>query len=180
MSKRPQIARDEGFTLVELLMAAALLLGLLAVMGASLTVIAGSQPRIADRSAQIQQGRVMIERLTRELREGSNLQAPTASSLTFFTYVRTQACGESNPPASPSEPAIQCQVSYVCTAGTCTRQEGGGSPVELVDGLNSNEVFTYTPATDPDHVTVTLEYPGEDGGESVTFSDGAALRNAPN
>jgi type II secretory pathway pseudopilin PulG len=172
------LAREEGFTLPELLMAAALLIGLLAVMAASLTVVAGTQPRIADRSAQIQEGRAMIERLTRELREGSNLQAPTASSLSFLTFVRTQTCDDSAPPVSSSTPAIQCQVTYVCTDGTCTRQQGTGIPVELVDGLRSSQVFSYSPTIEPNHVTVTLEYPGEDGGESVTFRDGAALRNA--
>jgi hypothetical protein len=49
--------------------------------------------------------------------------------------------------------------------------------VRLVDGLRSNAVFTYAPAVNPGHVTVTLEYPGDDGEETVTLSDGAALRN---
>ena len=164
-------------------MAAAILIGLLAIMGAGITVIARNQVRIADRSAQIQQGRAMIEGITRELREGSGVQNQTSSSLSFLTYVRGQQCGGSEPPASDDTPAIQCRVTYACSDGGCTRTEarpdgsGPGPPVRMVDGLRSDAIFTYVPAGNPGHVTVTLEYPGEDGDETVTLSDGAALRN---
>jgi type II secretory pathway pseudopilin PulG len=176
--------REDGYTLPELVMAATALIGLVAIMGAGLTTIARNQVRIADRSAQIQQGRTMIERITRELREGSGVQNPTSSSLSFLTYVRRQQCGGSESPTSETTPAIQCRVTYTCSSGVCTRAEalpngsGSGPAVILVEGLRSNSVFTYAPnATNPGHVTVTLEYPGQDGDETVTLSDGAALRN---
>ena len=164
-------------------MAMGLLLGLLAVMAASLTLIVGTQPRIADRSSQIQDGRVMIERITRELREGSSIESPTASGVSFLTYVRTTQCGAAQPPPSSATPAIQCRVTYTCTAGRCVRSEapptapGSGTTKTLLDGLRSSQVFSYTPVTNPDYVSVTLEYPGEEGGESITLTDGAAMRN---
>jgi hypothetical protein len=168
----------------ELVMAATALIGLLGIMGTGITVVAHNQARIADRSAQMQEGRVMVERLTRELREGSGVQSPTSSSLSFLTYVRRQQCGGSESPTSETTPAIQCRVTYTCSSGACTRAEalpngsGSGPAVLLVDGLRSNAVFTYAPnATNPGHVTVTLEYPARDGDETVTLSDGAALRN---
>jgi hypothetical protein len=38
-------------------------------------------------------------------------------------------------------------------------------------------VFSYVPSTNPTYVSVTLEYPGRGGEESVTLTDGAAMRN---
>jgi Tfp pilus assembly protein PilW len=174
---------EQGYTLVELLVAATALIGLVAIMGAGITIVARNQVRIADRSAQIQQGRAMIERITRELREGSGVQNPTSSSLNFLTYVRRQQCGGTQPPSSDAAPAIQCRVTYACAGGACTRAEAlpdgsGSGPAEtMVEGLRSNAVFTHVPPTNPGHVTATLEYLGDDGEETVTLSDGAALRN---
>jgi hypothetical protein len=147
-------------------------------------VIARTQPRIAERSAQLEQGRAMVERVTRELREGSDLQSPTATGLSFLTFVRTQQCGSGTQPTSSATPGLRCRVSYTCTAGTCWRTEAlpdGSSPgpaVKAVEGLNTTEVFDYSPSpTAAEHVAVTLEYPALEGDESVTLSDGAALRN---
>jgi type II secretory pathway pseudopilin PulG len=176
------LAPEHGFTLTELLIAMTALIGLLAVMGAGISLVARNQVRIADRSAQIQQGRAMIERFTRELREGSDVEDATGSGLNFLTFVRTPACG-TPAPVAPTDTAIQCRVSYLCTAGRCTRSEGtpegpGGTPVTVADGLrDTSAVFSYSPPTDPGHVGVRLEYPAQDGGESITLSDGAALRN---
>jgi hypothetical protein len=111
------------------------------------------------------------------------LQSPTSSSLSFLTFVRRQQCGTSQAPSSSAAPAIQCRVSYACADGECWRTEalpdgsGPGPAVMLVDGLRSNAVFEYWPTDAPHHVTVTLEYPDEEGGESITLSDGAAFRN---
>lgn len=178
------LRQEDGYSLPELLMAAVLLLGLLAVGGMMLGVVVRTQPRVAERSAQIQQGRTMIEQLTRELREGSEVETPFLSStLTFNTFVRKQACGDSTPLTSPSTPARECEVQYACTAGSCRRTEKEPdsattpSSTLMVEGLNSSEVFSYSPASAPRHVTVTLEYPAQAGGESITLSDGAALRN---
>ena len=178
------ISREDGFTLPELLLAAALLIGLMGVMAAMITVVARTQPRIAERSGQIQSGRVMIEQLTRELREGSQLSGTqTASTLSFLTFVRRQVCGGTALPTSAATPAIECRVSYTCTAGACTRVEAlpsgnqPGPPVRIVEGLNSSEVFGYSAPTNPGHVTVNLEFPAQEGDEAVTLSDGAALRN---
>jgi len=177
-----RLAPEHGYTLVELLIAMTALIGLVAIMGAGISLVVRNQVRVADRSAQIQQGRAMIERFTRELREGSQVEAADGSGLSFLTYVRKQQCGSPGPP-TPSDRAIQCRVRYACAAGECTRSESApgaeeGAAVTLVGGLRSTStVFSYLPPTDPAHVTVQLEYPAEDGGESITLSDGAALRN---
>jgi Tfp pilus assembly protein PilW len=178
--------RDErgAIGMMELLTAAALTVMLVGTIGILLIVSARQQPRISDRAAAIQQGRVLVEQFTRELREGFAVEAtPNASTITFRTYVRRASCG-STAPLAPSQPAIVCKVTYACTTGTCTRTENpvsgaqAGQPVVMATGLASSSVFTYTPsASAADHVGVTLAYPATGGDDAITISDGADLRN---
>jgi type II secretory pathway component PulJ len=169
-----------GHTLVELLVATSMFLALLAVGLGVLPMVLRSEPRISERAAHIQQGRALIERLTRELRQGSDVSAATSTGLTFLTYVRRTGCGNS----AVTEHAIQCRVTYSCQGGTCTRTErnpdgtGTAPPVQLVEGLQS-ALFTYLPGpTLPEYVTVRLAYPAEGGDDAITLEDGANLRNA--
>jgi len=171
---------EAGHTLVELLVAASMFLGLLAVGLAVLPMVLRSEPRISERAAGIAEGRVLIERLTRELRQGSDVQAATSTSLAFLTYVRRTQCGG----GTVTETAIQCRVTYSCQGGTCTRTErnpdgtGTAGPVQLAEGLQS-ALFGYLPnAAAPEYVTVSLAFPAEGGDDAVTLEDGANLRNA--
>jgi prepilin-type N-terminal cleavage/methylation domain-containing protein len=180
--------REEGgFTLAEMLVA--IMITLIAFSSAMLVlnVAQRAQPRISDRSDSIQEGRVWIERLTRELRQGATMVGtPTASSMTFLTYVQHSACG-----STASGSSIQCRVSYVCSSsGTCTRTErspdgtGTAPAVQVVSGLQSNSVFTYSPtAAGAEYVGVTLQFPATDeAGETedaITLQDGVSLRNFP-
>lgn len=145
-----------------------------------------SQPRISDRGVSIQQGRVWIERLTRELRQGATMAGTaTATSLSVLTYVRHSSCG-----SSTVGTAIQCRVTYTCTAGTCSRTEASpdgstsDAPQQMVTGLQSNNVFSYSPtASAPEYIGVALQFPATDEpGETedaVTLQDGVNLRNYP-
>jgi Tfp pilus assembly protein PilW len=179
--------RDErgAIGMMELLTTAALTVVLVGTIGILLVVSARQQPRISDRAASIQEGRALVEQFTRELREGFAVQAtPTASSVTFRTYVRRSSCG-SSASLSPSQPAIACRVTYSCASGTCTRTENPisgaqtGQPVTMVTGLASSDVFSYLPsASSPDHVGVTLVFPALAGDDdAITITDGADLRN---
>jgi hypothetical protein len=179
------LRREDGVTLVELLWVA--VLGIL-VFGLALTMLefaVRTEPRLSERAASVQQGRALTERITRELRQGATVSIATPSRLVFATYVKRSSCG-----GSPADTAIQCQVEYSCSAGTCTRTErntdgsGGGGPVQLVDGLVTSDVFSYLPTPDgPDYVGVRLVYPATDApGETedaVTLEDGVNLRNFP-
>jgi hypothetical protein len=170
----------------ELLTTAVLTVLLIGTVGMVLVVGARQQPRISDRAASIQQGRVLVEQFTRELREGFAVEttpAPTSSTVTFRTYVRRASCGGSGS-LSPSQPAIVCKVTYSCGSGTCTRTENPvtgaqtGSAVTMVDGLANSNVFSYLPsASAPDHVGVTLVFPAEGNEDAITITDGADLRN---
>jgi prepilin-type N-terminal cleavage/methylation domain-containing protein len=174
------ITGTDGFTLPELLVA--LLLGLV-VIGAGVTVVTASlnnQPRLTSRTDRIQEARTTMERITRELRQGSSVTAATSSQLTLLTYVHRSSCG-----GGVARSSIVCRVTYTCTAGTCTRTEAqpnGSSPgpaVQVVSGLSNGIVFVYTPpaSSAPAYVTVTLSFPAQGGDDAITLGDGAALRN---
>jgi prepilin-type N-terminal cleavage/methylation domain-containing protein len=177
---------EAGFTLVELLVAMTLSL---IVIGATVSVFTSgvrSEPRISDRSAHIQEAQTMAERVSRELRQGSNATSADPAQLMILTYVPRTACGN---PAVGS--AIRCRVFYSCdTAGTCTRTECGpnvlapptgcGAPTQVVEGLLDNEVFAFTPRTPGQaFVSVRLAFPATEGEDAITIEDGVALRNPP-
>ncbi len=173
-----ELGRDErGFTLVELLVA--MVLGFVVIGGGVMMFTAGirSQPRVDTQAAAIQQARTSMERMIRELRQGSSVPTANGSTLAVVTYVRDATCGATTP---------MCRVTYTCAAGTCTRavaHPDGTSPgpaVRVVQGIsNSTAVFAYTPptATTGASVGVTLAFAGEDGSNAITLSDAATLRN---
>jgi len=82
---RGQGEHEAGFTLVELLIAG---ISGLVVVGAAVTVFVASirsEPDISSRAAQIQQARTTMERLTRELRQGSGIAVASPSQLSLNT-----------------------------------------------------------------------------------------------
>ena len=54
-----------------------------------------------------------------------------------------------------------------------------GPAVQVVNGLSSTNVFSYTPPTPtaPAYVGVTLAFPAKGGSDAINLTDGAALRN---
>jgi type II secretory pathway pseudopilin PulG len=173
-------ARDQGgFTIPELLVG--LTLGLIVIGGAMalLQRAVAQQPVASDRAAQIQQGRTMIERLTRELRQGETISGASATGLTILTYVDLLTCG-----GAPASSANFCRITYACSGTTCSRTvrnpDGSGSApaTTAVSGLSSPNVFTYSPSSnDPSYVGVRLVYPAADGDDAVTLDDGVTMRN---
>src|SRR5436309_3545791 len=90
---------DGGFTIAELLIGA--MMGLIVIGAATMVFTAGmqAQPGLSKRDNAISQGRYAMERLTRELRQGSSVSSATANQLSFVTYVHspsTCAAGYSN------------------------------------------------------------------------------------
>lgn len=174
---------EQGLTIVELLVAAA---AMIVVAAAAMTLVPltiRNEERVRDKAGAVQEGRVLVERLTRELRQGSAvIPTPTASTISFRTYVHRSSCG-----GGSAATAIECQVTYSCdTAGTCTRSErnpdgtGSAAAVTMVTGLASGSGFSYLPnAASPTYVTIRLIFPSDDGDDAITVEDGASLRNLP-
>ena len=171
--------RDErGMTFPELIVATAIALVVAAAGMAVVSMANRTQPGISQRASDLQLGRNLIERLTRELRQGQGVAAPSSSGLQILTYVEGASCTSSAPGTS------FCRVTYSCGSTACTRTQAnpdgtGSSPPEpAATGITGPNVFTYSPTTvDPNYVGVKLEYPGADGEEAVTLSDGVSLRN---
>lgn len=181
---RRRAAAEDGVTLVELLVATSLLLATLGIAVMLMNVASRNQPRIVDRNVDVGQARVLQERIGRELRQGYRLEGESATGFTVYTYRRVTLCGGTTPLAS-TLPAIQCRVTYSCTATACTRSEtdpsGSVAPrvEQIVTGLLTPNVFTY-PATNADclaDVCVKLAFPSESSEDSITLEDGFELRN---
>lgn len=179
MGERAQ--SEGGFTLIELLVVS--VIGVLVLGGGTtllISTVRGESDQ-RDRSAQVQQARVAVERLTREVRQGDGVVSAEDSSLVLETYVKRASCG--GPPAAS---AIRCRVTYQCGAGSCTRAESApgvaaaGGGVRVVEGLLGNDIFSYLPAdTEPKtFVEIELQVGNEGEADSVTVDGGVALRNA--
>lgn len=177
------VGGEAGFTLIELLVAITIALVVTAAAATVLILAVRDQPRIADRSAQIQQGRTMVERISRELRQGDGIEDASSSGLRVHTYVSDAECGGS------SSAMVPCWITYSCASTSCTRTPDGSAVQEtVVSSVSDPEVFCYVPwdgsaaceapsAVDPSYVAIRLEFPREDGAEAVTVADGVVLRN---
>jgi prepilin-type N-terminal cleavage/methylation domain-containing protein len=176
--------RDEaGFTLIEMLVA--MTMGVV-VMGGVLILLIGamrSQPKLENQGTNIQTARWVLERMTREIRNGIVIDKETASSVSFQTYVRHTTCGGTTTLASTAAPT-RCEVTYTCSGEACTRLEAlpgvyTGTATRIFRGLgNPASVFTWSPEKIPTYIGVTLEIPDSQGSGGLTASDGASLRNA--
>ena len=177
-------AEEAGLTLIELLVASAMGVVLMGAVGSLVISAVRDQPAISRKAADVQTARYVMERITRELRNGVVVDKATASSVSFQTYVRHSTCGGTTMLASTS-PAIKCELTYTCSTSSCTRLETApgvytGTPTTLVSGLaNDATVFTYSPSTiAATYVGVNLNIAGQNGSPGTTVSDGASLRNA--
>lgn len=188
VAARHRLRDESGMTMIEVLVATAIGIGLLAVVSSLMISALRSQPRISSKTADIETARWVLDRMTKELRNGIAVNEATPSSVSFQAYVRRTTCGGSTAPA-PTAPSIKCQVTITCTTAprVCARREaapgqvGQGTATTVFTGLsNGGTVFTYSPSSvAPTYVKVTLTLPDPSGGgDNLTVSDGATLRNA--
>jgi type II secretory pathway pseudopilin PulG len=188
-----RLRSEEAFTLAELLIT--MMLGLIVLAAAVVVFTAGIhvQPRIEQRAIEIQQARTMSERITRELRQGSNASVTgSGTQLMILTYVPVST--PCSTPATAGSTVARCRIFYQCTAtgatSSCTRTAcppamlaigtGCGTPTTVVSGLSTNQVFSFSPQTPGQaYVGVRLQYPAGNGDDAITIQDGVALRNPP-
>lgn len=174
---------ERGFTLVELLVAMTMGVIVLGAVGSLVVSAMKNQPKISQRAQNITTARWVLERLTREIRNGVKVDKASASSVSFETYVRHSTCGGSTLLAS-SAASIKCEVTYTCTTTACSRIEAApgvytGEATQIFEGIDSSSVFAYSPsAAEATYVEITLKMPNPSGPAAMTVSDGASLRNA--
>jgi hypothetical protein len=169
---------EDGYTLIELLVAS--MMGIV-VLGAAVMVFIGavrSEPRTASKVAAIEQGRIAVERITRDVRQASSIPTYAPGQLALITYVRQSSCN-----GGAATTSIPCRVTYSCSVDACTRtvsQPNGSLPgpaVSVVTGLASGEPFVYAEGSgEPAYVEVELAFETREGGP-VVIADGAATRN---
>jgi type II secretory pathway pseudopilin PulG len=177
--------REAGLTLIEMLVASTMGVIVLGAVGSLVISAMKDQPQISQRAQQISTARWVLERLTREVRDGVKVDQATSSSVSFQTYVRHSSCGGTGVLPSTS-PSIKCEVTYTCTTTYCSRIEAApgvytGTAARILEGIDSSDVFSYVPnAAEATYIKVTLQMPNPDGasGGGTTVSDGASLRNA--
>jgi len=193
---REERSGELGLTLVELLVAAAMSVVLLGAIGSMVISTMRTQPKVSKSAQNISSARWVLDRMTRELRNGIRVDQATSSKVSFLTYVRHASCGSTTLPSS-STASIKCEVTYQCSTTACTRTEGAegvftGTARTLFSGINSSNVFCFVPSAEADpltcgsakaaaevtYVKVQLQVPGPSGSGSLTISDGASLRNA--
>jgi Tfp pilus assembly protein PilW len=182
--RQVRLRRGEvGLTLVELLVAAAMSVIVVGAATSMLISVVRQQPEISERSQNVSTARWVLERMTREIRNGITV-IPTESSsstLAFEAYVRNAACGGTTS-LGASESSRVCKVTYSCSTTGCTRAEaevggGTGTPVSLFTGIDDSKVFSYSPDRETaTFVSVTLRIPNPAGDGHLTISDGATLR----
>ena len=177
---------EDGFTLVELLVGAAM--GVV-LMGAVASLVIGAvryQPRITKKAENVTSARWVLERMTREFRNGEKIaSSSTSSQVSFISYERHSPCG-STTMLTAAQASIPCKITYTCTTTSCSRTEAppsgsGGTTQLLFKGINSSQVFSYPPSGSPveaTYVKVTFRVPDPQGSGSLTVSDGASLRNS--
>jgi Tfp pilus assembly protein PilW len=175
---------EAALTLVELLVAAAMSVILVGAACMMLISAVRSQPTVSKKSQEITTARYVLERMTREIRNGTSIEAATGSRVEFLSRVRRSTCGGAVQ-ESPSVPAIECRVTYNCTTTECTRTEtaptvsgAAGSSIRIIGNLNSSQVFNFEPAlpAEPSYVGITLHIANPEGKGELTVTDGAGLR----
>ncbi|HEX6687586.1 MAG TPA: hypothetical protein VF085_02845 [Solirubrobacterales bacterium] len=180
----PRFRDESGLTLVELLVAAAMSVVLVGAACTMLISAVRQQPTLSKKAQEISTARYVLERMTREIRNGISVYSgASGSKVEFKTQVRRSACG-GGVEEDPSAPAIECRVTYSCTTTACTRTEtapavpgSSGTPIPLVSGLDSNQVFNYEPSVEePSFVGITLHIENPEGEGELTVTDGAGLR----
>lgn len=166
----PVPSGEAGFTLVEALVAGAIGIVLLLAVQNLVGVATRSQAGTGARSETLGAQRVALERMTRELRQATTINATTPGLVEFQIY--------------GSAPGTARQIRYDCrTSNSCRRYDGpaGGSWTltndALVQNVQSATFTTETYAASQDYVAIDLRVSLPGRSLPITLSDGVHLRN---
>lgn len=122
-------APESGFTLIEMVMSVSLLLVVMASILGIFQVVQRQSAFVKDRSEALDEMRIAVDRMTKEIRQASIVQPDsTASRLEMTTYVL----------------GVEKDIVYEAVGEELTRSVDGGSEVVLQEDLNDVNIFSYT------------------------------------
>lgn len=174
LNARANPGAQDGFTLVELLVAAALMLVVAGGAMGMLTTLAHTEAGTAQRSDTVMQAQVSVERLTRELHQAAAFNFLTSQIVDVNTWVR-----------SGGGSATLVRIRYDCSENIrCRRYEGpvgGALPTTyttFAQGLRNIDVFTPQPDfLNPTSVDVRMSITASRSETPVVLTDGTDLVN---
>lgn len=161
---------EQGFTLVELLVATAIGLVVMLAIAGFATFAQRSQSDTGARADRLGAQRQALEQMTRELRQATTINTTTPGLVDFQVY--------------GSAPGSVRQIRYDCrTSQRCRRYEG---PVPgsltltndaLVENVNTATFTTQTVAASQDYVGIELRVALPNRPLPIPLTDGVHLRN---
>ena len=157
---------DAGFTLVELLVTMAVMsVVATAVMAVAMRTFT-TTATITNRRDVLADGRIALDRLSKQLRQGESLDQQTPSTVSFTGYINGQI-------ATIVWTVTGTQAPYTLSEST----NGGANLIPVATSLADNAIFTYTThGTVVDQVTVRL--PLQTSTTTVVMTTDVQLRNA--
>ena len=176
-SRQGRLYGEAGLTIIELMAATTMMLVTAAAVLGILNLVTRQQPRISEHRHRVQEVRVGLERMTRDLRQTYAVNESSSNHVEVLTWLRV----------TDGQPAERRRVLYQCDAGDCTRQEGpaGGSlgaAVTHITGVTNTDVFSYQPdMVNPSYLRIKLSFDVKKGPKDPagpkTLSEGVQLRN---
>ncbi|MBA2763252.1 MAG: hypothetical protein H0U42_01005 [Thermoleophilaceae bacterium] len=164
------LPREDGFSLIELLVASTLSIFLLLVIAGFADIAQRSQSDTGARSDTLGRQRAALERMTRELRQATTVNATTAGLVEFQVY--------------GSAAGVVRQIRFDCRFDArCRRYEGpaGGAWTltddSLVDSVQSATFTTQTLAASQDYIGIDLRVSLPGRPIPIALADGVHLRN---
>ena len=173
-----RLRSETGFTLIEVLVATSLSLILLMAIAGFASFAQKRQADTGNRSDALIQGRAALERITRDLRQATSVNATTPGMITLRMY---GAGG-----TSLRDVRYDCRTNSRCdrfegpAGGTLTATntpligDGGPSPVSQVQSATFT-ASTIDVSQDYVEVEIQISLPGRP--LPITLSDGVHLRN---
>ena len=132
---------------------------LLGALGSMLISAMRSQPEMSKRAQNISTARWVLERMTREIRNGIAVDEATAAKVSFRTYVRRTTCGGGAPPAQRLAGDRMPGHLRLHDHRPARAREAAGRrlhaapPTTLFSGIDNSNVFCYVPSTESDPLT---------------------------
>ena len=123
-------------TIIELMIASAILIIVLMATFSSFETVSNAQAYQADRTKSLDEMRVVLNQMTKELRQATSVNdcTPTPNTITFTTALA----------------GVSTTIIYAASGTVLTRQVGAGSALPVLTTLASTNIFTCVSA---DNVT---------------------------